>query len=225
MKILHKLLVLLVCIAVYTCDNNDDETTPDPTNPNGTTDGFTKNGVFNETPNAYFEIDEDDDNPIIGGNGFPDSYTFFFTDGRLFDNHPANINGLNDDLLLSLNLTNLVFLTVEASDNPSLVSAFPLAGTTYIVSSLNDSFIGESLTVNALNPPYFNSGFEFGTGDESAGIINRAGSVGPTITINAINLDANNPAASTIDAAYTFMNQDGVIITGSYQGSFGVFFE
>lgn len=216
MKNLKIILVLLV--AVCSCDNNDDE----QTNPVMPADGFTHDNVFYPTANAYFEIDEDDDDPNIGGNGFPDNYAFFFSNGRMFDNDPANVNGLNDDFLFSLNTTSWVFLNVEASDNPSLVSAAPLAGNTYVVSSVNDSVIIENGQIDALNPAYFNGGFEFGTGNENVGTFNTPGSQGPTITINAINLDSNNPAASTIDADYTFMNQNGEIITGHYEGTFGV---
>jgi len=212
-----KTLLIVFTIAIFSCDNNDDAQT-DLVNP---TDGFTHNTVFYETPNAYFEIDEDDDGPNVGGDGYPDNYSFFFSNGRMFDND-TNINGSSGDYLFSLNTTNWVFLNVEVQYNPSLANSGPTAGNTYIVSSINDTVIIENGLIDALNPAYFNGGFEFGTGNENVGVYNWPGAVGPTITINAINLDANNPTASTIDVDYTLMNQNGEVITGHYEGTFGV---
>jgi hypothetical protein len=114
-----------------------------------------------------------------------------------------------------------VFLNIEVSDNPSLTNTAPSAGNTYIVSS-NDSVIIENGQIDSLNPSYFNGGFEFGTGNENVGVINTPGTQGPSVTINAINVDANNPSASTINVDYTFFNQIGEIITGHYEGTFGV---
>ncbi|WP_397363108.1 hypothetical protein [Olleya sp. R77988] len=213
MKTIKTLLVLLI-ITAFSCDNNDDAQT-DPVTP---TDGFTHNSVFYETANAYFEIDEDDDSP---SDGFPDNYSFFFSNGRMFDND-ANVNGSSGDFLFSLNTTNWVFLNIEVSDNPSLANTGPSAGNTYVVSSINDTVIIENGQIDALTPSYFNNSIEFGTGNENVGIVNTPGTQGSSITINAINLDANNPAASTIDVDYTMMNQNGEIITGHYEGTFGV---
>ena len=213
-----KTVLILICISLFGCDNNDDQTTPDPVDPTITQDGFTHNSVFYETANAYFEIDEDDDSPA---DGFPDNYAFFFSNGRMFDND-ANVNGTSGDFLFSLDTTSWVFLNIEVSDNPSLASSLPVAGITYIVSSVNDSVIVENGQINSLSTPYFNNSIEFGMGDETVGIINTPGSQGPTITINTINLNNSNPSASTIDADYTFMNQNGDIITGHYEGTFGV---
>lgn len=218
MKSIKFLFAVLLVITMFNCDNNDDAQT-DPVTP---TDGFTHNNVFYNTPNAYFEIDEDDDDPNIGGDGYPDNYSFFFSNGRMFDNDPANVNGLNDDFLFSLNTTNWVFLNVEVVDNPSLSNAGPSAGNTYVVSSINDSVIIENGQINGLNPAYFINGVEYGTGDENVGVFNTPGTQGPSITINTIDIDANNPSASTIDVDYTFMNQNGEVITGHYEGTFGV---
>lgn len=215
MKHLKLLLVLLV--AVFSCDNNDDE----QTNPVTPTDGFTHNNVFYPTPNAYFEIDEDDDNADVGNDGFPDDYAFFFSNGRMFDN-AANVNGVTNDYLLSLNTSNWVFLNIEVGDNPSLANAGPQPGNTYIVSSINDSVIIENGQIDVLNPAYFNNNIEFGIGNETIGVFNFPGLVGPTVTFNAINIDNVNPENSTVDVDYTFMNVDGEIITGHYEGTFGI---
>ena len=214
----YRLAVLFISVFTFvSCDNNDDEQTSIV----APTDGFTINSAFNETANAYFEIDEDDDDPQVGGNGFPDSYSFFFTNGRMLDND-ANVNGSSGDYLFSLDTTEWVFLNVEAIDNPSLVTGGPLAGNTYIVSSTNDSVILEGAQIDALTTPYLVDNIEYGMGNDNAGVTHEPGVQGPTITINAINLDINNPTASTIDADYTFMNQDGVVISGHYEGTFGV---
>ncbi|MDX1272743.1 hypothetical protein [Bizionia paragorgiae] len=213
----HIKLLLVVLITVFSCDNNDDE----QTNPVTPTDGFTHNNVFYPTPNAYFEIDEDDDDPNIGGDGFPDNYSFFFSNGRMFDNE-IHVNGVNDDYLFSLNTTNWVFLNVEVEDNPSLSNAGPLPGNTYIVSSIHDSVIIEDGQIEPLNPVYINNNTEFGIGSENTGIFNFPGTQGPTVTINAINIDNANQENSTVDIDYTFMNGDGEVITGHYEGTFGI---
>jgi hypothetical protein len=220
MKTIKALLILLT-ISMYSCDNNDDAQT-DLVNP---TDGFTHNGTFYETSNAYFEIDEDDDdhNANIGNNGFPDEYNFFFSNGRMLDNE-THVNGVSDDYLFSLDTTNWVFFNLRAEDNPSLVSAGPMAGSTYIGGS-SDTVIIENGLINVLSPSYFNNNIEFGQGDEDEGVVNETEVAGTTITINQINLDANDPAGSTIDADYTFINENGDVITGHYEGTFGVFLD
>lgn len=212
----YLIILLVLNIAFISCDENDDAQT-DPVNP---TDGFVHNTVFYETANAYFQIDEEDDD----NDNLPDNYTLFFTNGRLFDNDPAAVNGLTDDLLLSINTTSFVFLQIEVSDNPSLTTGPLQAGNTYVVSS-NNSVIIENGQVNPIQPPFFTGGFEFGLGDENVGVFNFPGVQGPSITIDAINLDIANPSNSTIDATYIFMNQLGEVITGNYSGTFGVFFD
>ena len=117
---------------------------------------------------------------------------------------------------------NRLFNGSKAPDNPSLSNAGPSAGNTYVVSSINDSVIIENGQINGLNPAYFINGVEYGTGDENVGVFNTPGTQGPSITINTIDLDANNASASTIDVDYTFMNQNGEVITGHYEGTFGV---
>ncbi|WP_291869864.1 hypothetical protein [Maribacter sp.] len=213
MKITKNLLYIITIALLISCDNNDDTVTPTSI----PTDGFTYNTTFFETENAYVNIDDDDDN----ADGFPDSYTFFFTDGRMFDND-ANVNGSSGDYLYSTNTTKLVFLNVLVSDNPSLASSFPLPGATYIVSSIEDSVIIHEAQIDPLSPSYINNSVEFGMGNDNIGTFHTAGVVAPTITLNQVNIDNNDPTNSSIDADYSFMNQDGVIITGHYTGTFGV---
>ncbi|OBX20135.1 MULTISPECIES: hypothetical protein [Bizionia] len=212
MKNLKTLLVLLI-FTVFSCDNNDDLQT-DPITP---TEGFTHNNVFYPTPNAYFEIDDGD----VDNNGMPDSYSFFFSNGRMFDND-ANVNSSSGDYLFSLNTTNWVYLNVQVSDNPSLDAAGPLPGNTYVVSSITDTVIIENAQIDALSPVYITSNVEFGMGNENVGVFNFPGTQGPSITINAINIDNNNPTESTVNADYVFLNQNGETIVGHYEGTFGV---
>lgn len=211
MNIYLKYSLLVVVLIVLSCDNNDDNsTTP-------SIDGFTYNNVFYETPNAYIEADEEDNN----NDGFPDNYTFFFTDGRMFDND-ANVNGSSGDYLFSLNTTKLAFLKILVSDNPSLATSQPAAGNTYIVSSIEDTVIIHDGQIDPLTPSYLNNNIEFGIGNENVGTFHLPGAVVPTITINAMNLDFANPQNSTLDIDYSFMNTDGEVITGHYEGTFGV---
>lgn len=205
-----KLLIALIVITLTSCtqDNNDDTSTAPQT------DGFTYNNTFYETPNAYFQFD-DNNNPRK-------HYAFFFTDGRIFDND-ANVSNSTSDYLFSTNTTKMVFLKIMVSDNLSLANnALPSAGNTYRASSVRKSVIGHGFQVNSLNPVYTNNGIEFGIADENTGTYHLPGTQGPTITINAINIDSNNIANSTINADYRFMNTNGIVITGHYEGTFGV---
>ncbi|MEE9363839.1 MAG: hypothetical protein V3U92_14655 [Cellulophaga sp.] len=204
-----KFIALILIVFITSCDNNDDTATP--------TDGFTYNATFFETANAYLNIDDDDDN----NDGKPDSYTFFFTDGRLFDND-NNVNGSSGDYLFSLNTTKLAFLNVLTSDNPSLTNTGPLPNTTYIVSSIEDTVIIHDAQIDSLTPAYLNNNIEFGMGNENVGTYHSPGAVVPTITINTINIDNVNPQNNTVDVDYTFMNTAGEIITGHYTGTFGI---
>ncbi|ADV51251.1 hypothetical protein Celal_4007 [Cellulophaga algicola DSM 14237] len=212
-KIKYSIPLLALMFSFIGCDNNDDETTP-TTVP---TDGFTYNTTFYETANTYIDIDDcDSDN-----DGMPDSYTFFFTDGRMFDNDD-NVNGSSGDYLYSLNTTKLVFLNVLVSDNPGLANTGIVAGNTYIVSSTEDSVIIHDAQIDALSPSFIVNSVAFGMGNENIGTFHLPGTVVPTITINTFNFDLSDLENSIIDADYTFMNTSGEVITGHYTGTYGV---
>ena len=211
-----QILFVLFAITIFSCDNNDDA----QTNSQNPTDGFTIGSTFFETPNAYYEVDEDDDNAIIGSDGYPDNYSFFFSNGRMFDND-ADVNGASGDYLFSLNTSEWVFLNVEVEDNPSLASNGPVAGNTYAV-SVDDTVIVTGGAITPLTPSYFNSGFEFGQGVEDITTEHWPATQGNTITINVLNIDIINPQNSTIDVDYTFVKLSGDIIYGHYEGSLGI---
>lgn len=203
-------LIALVFI-LLSCDSNDDIVN-DISNP----DGFTYGQSLFETPNAYIEVDEEDDN----NDGFPDNYSFFFTNGRMYDNDNKE-NGSAGDFLFSVNTTEWVFLNVLSAQNPSLTSGSPVAGNTYFVNK-NNSVILHDGQINSLIPPFLNSGFEFGMGDENIGTFHTSGITGPSITINQLDIDVFVPENSYLDAEYTFINQNGETITGHYKGSLGI---
>lgn len=206
-----KLIALVTLTALISCDNNDDTSTTT------LTDGFTYNNTFYETPNAYIEIDEDDND----NNGSPDSYSFFFTDGRMFDND-NNVNGSTGDFLFSLNTTTFVFLKLNASDNPSLVSSPPVAGNTYVVSSVEDSVVLHNGLIDPLSPPYITNGIEFGMGNENIATIHTPGISNLTLTLNSIYLDTNTSTNSSINVDYIFRDSNGDLIEGHYEGTFGI---
>ena len=221
MKTIKALLILLT-ISIYSCDNNDDSQT-DPVNP---TDGFTHNGTFYETANAYFEIDED--------NNPPDEYNFFFIDGRMADGDsstgaPADAN----EYIFTLNTSNFVFFNLTVEDNPSLANSAPTAGNTYVgdlyhatINSTPDTVIVENYigTFESLSTPYFIDGVEYGnpSSDDDTNA-QGPGNATPTLTVNAINIDTFNPEESTINVDYVYENHLGEIFTGHYEGTLGVF--
>lgn len=226
MKTIKTLLVLAV-LTIISCDNNDDA----QTNPTMPTDGFTHNGVFHETANAYFEVDEDDDD----NDGFPDNYVFFFLDARMADGDvsvgaPADAN----EYVFTLNLSNFVLFKLSVQDNPSLANSAPTAGNTYngdVYSPTNlspDTIIVEDYigTVQSLSTPYFINGLEYGnpTVDDPTNMQGPSSST-PTITVNTINIDTVNPSLSTINVDYVYENALGEIFTGHYEGTLGVIFD
>jgi len=211
MKTIFKFSLLAIVLLFISCDENDDVVN-DVQNP----DGFTYNQNFYETVNAYINVDDDDDN----ADGIPDSYTFFFTDGRMFDND-ANVYGSSGDYLFSVSTSKLVFLHVLTSENSSLSANPPSAGQTYVVSS-NNSVILHDGQVDALTPPFYDNGFEFGMGNENVGTFHNPGVTGPTITVNQLDIDTMVPENSFIDVQYVFLNQNGETITGHYAGSLGI---
>ena len=219
--LLALILITTVCVS---CDNNDDE----QTTPETPIDGFTyhpnnANSIFYETPNAYIEIDEDDDDAYPGA---PDSYSFFFTNGRVYDND-LHVNGTSDEILLSVNSTNFAVLQIQAATHTSLQTGIPpAAGNTYTASS-NDSNVITNFNVASSSPQTFinvgGSNVEFGEGIEAGANIHNPASIGNSITINAINIDTTNPSNSTIDVDYIFINTAGELISGHYEGTLGIF--
>ncbi len=227
MKTLKPILIALtILLFLGSCDNNDDtQNTPN--------DGFTVNNTFNSTENAYIAIDNFDRN----NNGKPDYYTFFFTDGRMTDTWGDQ--GLGYAHNFSTNITNLVKLQVfEGTSNPNLTNTIT-SGETYTASttltiSLNgfgvtnsgfakDSFIAYNL--QAGSPIFGNeNGFDFTSNpSELIGIWQYPDTaMPPTITVNAINIDTNTPANSTIDVDYIFTDINGIQITGHYEGTLGI---
>lgn len=228
MKTIKNTLLVVTFLFFISCDSNDDSQN-DPQNP---TDGFTVSNTFYETPNAYIAIDQTDRD----ANGNPDYYSFFFTDGRITDTYGDQ--GLGYAYNYSTNITNLVKLQVfEGASNPNLNGAIT-AGETYVASSIlttsingfgltnagysKDSFIAYNLQAGTTTFGTEN-GFDFTNNPpETIGVWHYAGTVGPTITINAINIDNTNPANSTIDVNYIFLDTFGNTITGHYEGTLGV---
>ncbi|TYB79717.1 hypothetical protein [Bizionia myxarmorum] len=222
-----KTLLILLAVTAFSCDSNDDAVTPDPVDPTITQDGFTyhqdnTSPTFYETSNAYIEIDIDDNDAYPS---VPDYYTFFFLNGRMYDND-TNINGTTDEVLLSVNTTQFVALSIEVSVNSSLNTGLPpSAGNTYIASA-NDSNVVIDLQVDSSIPQTFlnvgSSNIEFGEGNEQNSTVFQPASMGHSVTINAMNLDTVNPTNSTINVDYTFVNAAGELISGHYQGTLGV---
>ncbi len=221
------LMLTLISFAIIACDNNDDT----QTNPQNPADGFQTGNTFYETPNAYICIDQADrDN-----DNHPDYYTFFFTDGRITDTYGDL--GIGFAYAYSTNTTRLVKLQIFESDNPSLTTGPLTAGNTYQVSTgftpiinglgvtkagfSKDSFISYNLQPGTTVYGTEN-GFDFTGMPEVIGIWHYPGNTPPTITIQTINIDNNNPANSTISVDYSFTDSFGTTFTGHYEGTLGI---
>jgi len=230
MKIIFKktgiiLLVLIVILIIGSgCDNNDDvQSSPQ--------DGFTVNTTFYNTENIYVAIDQSDRD----SNGKADYYTFFFTDGRITDTY-GDI-GIGYAHGFSTNTTRLVKLQIfEGMSNPNLTNTLT-AGETYVASSIlttslngfgvtNSGFSNDSFVSYDLQPggSIFGTenGFDFQHIPEVVGVWHYVGTVAPSITINAINIDNNTPTNSTINVDYTFLDTNGDTISGHYEGTLGI---
>ena len=221
MKNTIKTLVLMIATAfIISCDNNDDA----QTTPQTPTDGFAVGSMFYQTPNAYIAIDQTDAN----NDGYPDYYSLFFTNGRMTDTYGDA--GVGYAYAYSENTTKLVQLKLLVASNSSFTTGAITAGNTYTASSIitpvstgfsQDSFMAYNLQVPT---PYFGTLNSLGYNQiqETVGVWHYPGTVGPQVTINAINIDSATPANSTIDVDYTFLDTNGVTITGHYTGTLGI---
>ncbi len=220
-KTIKTLVVIFLAVITFSCDGNDDA----QTTPSTPTDGFTIGTTFYATPNVYVAVDQADAN----NDGQPDYYSFFFSDGRMTDTFGDN--GVGYAYAYSTNTTKLAQVKVLAASNVSLTTAPIAASTTpYIGSSIItpfatgfsvDSFISYNLQPNTTILGAQN-GINFTNIPETIGIWHYPGAVGPTITINAINIDYTTPTNSTIDVDYNFIDSAGIQITGHYEGTLGV---
>ncbi len=224
MKILKQILFVTLFLLLNSCDNNDDmQDVPN--------DGFTVNNTFNSTENAYITIDQSDrDN-----NNKPDYYTFFFTNGRITDTWGDQ--GIGYAHAFSTNSTKLVKLQVFESNNPNLATGIN-AGSTYTISNTlttsingigitNSGFSNDSFVAYSLQPGNTVFGtinnFDFTQIPEVIGFWHYPNTTSSsTITINAINIDTNTPANSSINIDYIFTDTNGDQIIGHYEGTLGV---
>jgi hypothetical protein len=203
MKTFFKTVLILFAFNLISCDQNDDIST--------TVNKFTVGTTDYDTPNAYIEFDEDNQDQI----------NFFFTDGRMIDNvnSIASPDGGIDDYHFSVNTTNFVFINIRDVENPSIVNPYPniQVGNTYIGGD-SDSIILSDGEIISLG--YFSNGFEFGYGDDtSTNTIIHAQNGNPNITINSYNFDTTTNTG-TINVDYIYNG-----ITGHYDGTIGFIFD
>lgn len=204
MKTLFKTSLIIILFNLISCDQNDDVST--------TVNKFTVGTTDYDTPNAYIEFDEDNQNEI----------NFFFTDGRMLDNAngiPNPTDGGIDDYLFSINTSNFVFINIRDIENPSIVNPYPniQTGNTYIGGD-SDSVILSDGSIVSLG--HFSNGFEFGYGDETdPNTIIHAQNGNPNITINSYNFDTTTNTG-TIDIDYVYNG-----ISGHYDGTVGFIFD
>ncbi len=197
MKTVFKIFLITIACNLISCDQNDDVST--------TVNKFTIDATDYDTPNAYIEFDEDNQDEI----------NFFFTNGRMIDNVnniPSSDGGI-DDYHFSVNTTNFVFINIQDGANGNVLTPYPniQVGNTY-VGGASDSVI---LSGSIISLGYFSNGFEFGFGDENNTIM-HAQNGNPNITINSYNFDTTTNTG-TIDVDYTYNG-----ITGHYDGTIGV---
>jgi hypothetical protein len=158
MKLIFKsILIIITTLLVFSCDENDDVSTP--------TNQFTVSGTDYDTPNCYIETNDDHIN-------------LFFTDARMYVNDP-NQQGSSGDWLFSLNATNLAYFELRFVDNSSLNTNI-IPGV-YNANSDN-TVVGYNLVVNAITPAFFINGTEFGMGDDSQGVWSSGAG---TVTVNS----------------------------------------
>ena len=198
MKIFFKTAIIILVLTLISC-NEDEVNEPIPVNK------FTVGTTDYDTPNAYIEFDEDNQDEI----------NFFFTNGRMIDNVnnlPSPDGGI-DDYHFSVNTTNFVFINIQNGVSGNIIIPYPniQAGNTY-VGGASDSVI---LSGSIISLGYFSNGFEFGFGDEDNTTIHAQNGT-PNITINSYNFDTTT-STGTIDVDYTYNG-----ISGHYEGTVGI---
>jgi len=210
MKLIFKTILLVITMLLtFSCDQNDDVSTP--------VNKFTSAGLDFETSNCYIEYDDDDQN----------QFNLFFLDGRMFDND-ARVNGSSGEYLFSTNTSNFVFFNVTEADNPSItMPQYPniVLGTPYIGSD-GDSVIMHGFTINSLTPNFNYNGFEFGDPNPTGGGVAHQPMPGNTATITINNFNFNTSTQTgTIDVDYQFLDSLGNSIIGHYEGALGLIFD
>lgn len=196
MKIILKTMTIIaIALLTFSCDQNDDVSTPE--------NKFTVAGIDYETTNCYVEFDEDDQN----------EFNLFFLNGRMIDATDHNLDG---EYLFSTNATNFVFYNIRDDENPSINNPFypNIQSSQQYIGGASDTVI---ISDGGIESPVITlNGVDYGEGDDTLGT-NLSNISTPTITINSWNFD-NTTQTGTINVDYVWGP-----VSGHYEGTIGVF--
>ena len=200
-KSLQNIVILFSLLLLSTsCGNNDDN------NSRSLDNAFTINGTNYETPNAYLVFD---DNSPYG-----DAFFLDFLDSDLREDA---VNGIS----VSSNMNHGVVLFVEHSQNDVLTEQDIIIAnnTTYPLEKGNTLAL---TNVTGFIDTYTYNGITYGEPDLNASNVYEIENSGSgTLTINKIVIDYV-ARVGTVDCSYQITDDNGIVITGNYNGSFNI---
>ena len=199
MKIIKSIVKLLIVTLIISCGNDD--VTP-PTN---LQNGITVNGNFIPTSNAYLILDR-------GVSPFENSFFFCLSDDKL-------INDSNYNILSSTNTTSVAVLHVDNLGVVSNLNQVNVNATSYILEKDNTAILEN---ISMFSNTITTNGITYGIIDENSAnnylILNSGAG---TFTITAITKDFV-AKTGTISCSFTITDDNGIVITGNYSGSFTI---
>ena len=196
MKKLNLLIVLLLSISLSNCGSDVDAT---PVNQNG----ITIAGNFTATPNAYVVFDRT--------APYDDGFFFILANGTAVNDAGNNVNASTDTTIAAALLVDNGGATLASQ---SLVD-FNIRSYTL---DKDDTAVVDNIT--AFTDTYTANGTSYGQIDQDSAInylIENAGSA--TFNISALTKDFIT-RTGTISCTFSMTDDNGVIITGAYTGTY-----
>ncbi len=200
MKNLKNILLLFIAIVFVGCDGDgDDDAMDTPESQNG----ITIAGNFTATPGAYVVFDRT--------APYDDGFFFIMTNGTLINDAGDNVNGSIDTTIAAALLVDNGGVNLPAQSQVDYnVKSYTL--------DKNDTVVVDNITM--FTNTYIDNGVTYGQIDQDSAVnyyIENTGSA--TFTITALTKDFNT-RSGTITCTFSMTDDNGVIITGEYSGTY-----
>lgn len=198
---MKKITLLLLTLLIISCGSNDDNNSP------STTNKFTIQNTDYETPNAYLQLDN--------GPSYGNYFSLVLINGLMLQD---TVRGN----LLSTNTTHGVTLSVRFGNSPvNSEQAITNNITNGAVLNLSDD--ARAITnLTSYSNIITHNGVQYGDTDASTANLYEINNTGNgTVTINSFTVDLT-ARTGTVDCTYTITDENNVVITGSYNGTFKV---
>lgn len=200
MKTLKKITFLLLTALIVSCGSDDDNST-------SSTNKFSIQGLDYVTPNGYLILDD--------GPSYTNAFILTFLEGTMRED---NVNGSS----ISTNTNHGIALSVKLGTNQvtseQAITNTITSGTTF---TLSDD--GRAITdITSYSNVYTFSGVQYGDPDDATANLYEINNLGSgSVTVNSFTVDLT-ARTGTVDCNYTITDENNVVITGSYNGTFEI---